>query len=182
MGIRGDFGELNELRRRIRRAASGSLKERVLKAAAAEARTQVALGFRESVDPDGQPWAALKSRRGQILRKTERLANSFTTTVTANGFRVGTNVTYAVFHQQGTKGHKAHTRFQPIGGKGRFKSRKAAGASKKVVKLRQLNFKQGGGALPARRMVPEGELSARWGTAIDKAMADAAKRFFETNQ
>ena len=181
MGIRGDFNELNELHRRVRDAGRGGLKERLLKAAAAEARTQIALEFRGGVDPDGRPWAPLKYRRGQILRKTGRLANSFTSSVTANGFRVGTNVEYAPFHQHGTKGHQAHTRFQPIGGKGRFASRKSRGAGKrKVTKLRQLNFQAGGGAIPARQMVPEGKLTQRWSTAIDRAMASAAKNFFES--
>jgi len=179
MGIRGDFDELNRLKQKVADAARAGLKERVLKAAAAEARTQIALEFRQGVDPDGKPWAPLKFRRGQILRLTGRLANSFTATVTSNGFRVGTNVEYAHFHQQGTKGHKAHTRAQAAGKGGKFISKKAAGKAKSgFVRLTQLNFKQGGGALPKRPMVPEGQLSARWAAAIDKAVDVAVRNFF----
>lgn len=180
MGIRGDFDKLEALRRKIKDAARSGLKERVLKAAAAEARTQVALEFRLGVDPDGNPWAPLKHRSGQILRLTGRLANSFTSVATATGLRVGTNVAYAVFHQKGTGGHKQHTRFQAVGGKGRFVSRKSrANARGKSSKVRALNFKEGGGKIPARPMVPEGRLTARWSAAIDKAMDVAIKNFFQ---
>lgn len=181
MGIRGDFEQLRALKRKV--SDPSAFRERVLKAAAAEARTQIALEFRQSVDPSGQPWAALKHRRGQPLRLTGRLANSFTSEVTAKGFRVGTNVSYAIFHQQGTKGHKAHQRFQAVGKRGRFVSRKSRAAARaKKTAVRLLNFKEGGGVIPKRQMVPEGTLPPRWSAPIDHAMRDAAERFFNSTE
>jgi phage gpG-like protein len=181
VGIRGDFEKLRNLKRKV--GDPGAFRERVLKAAAAEARTQIALEFRQSVDPSGQPWAPLKHRRGQPLRLTGRLANSFTSEVTAKGFRVGTNVSYAVFHQQGTKGHKAHQRFQAVGKKGRFVSRKSrSGSSAKKTSVRMLNFREGGGVIPKRQMIPEGTLPPRWSKPIDTAMRNAAERFFKTTE
>jgi phage virion morphogenesis protein len=105
MGVRGDFEELRRLREQLQAGtgSSGALKARLLKAAAAEARTQVAIGFRDGVDPTGAPWQPLKKRAGKILRKTGRLANSFTARPTDSGFVVGTNTDYATYHQQGTR-------------------------------------------------------------------------------
>ena len=88
------------------------LKQKLLTSAAGEALSLVKRGFREEVAPDGTAWLPLKHRRGMILRKTGRLANSFTSRAVPNGFAVGTNVAYAKYQQDGTRGHKAHTRKQ----------------------------------------------------------------------
>ena len=103
MGVRGDFAQLALLRAKLKDAGGGALKARLLKAAAAEALTQVKLGFRAQQDPSGKPWKPLKSRKGMILRKTSRMANSFTARPTDSGFVIGSNVTYSPFHQDGTR-------------------------------------------------------------------------------
>lgn len=162
MGIRGEFGKLEALRAAIRSAAAGGLRERLLKAAAAEAMAQVQLEFRESVDPTGEPWKPLKYRDGMPLRDTGRLANSFSSRPTATGFVVGTNVSYAAYHQYGTKGRK--------------RSRAQA------VAKRRLNFQAGHGGIPARPMVPVGGLSPRWQVAIEKAVDGAFKKFLSRLQ
>jgi phage gpG-like protein len=148
MSVRGDFAELDRLRRDMDSAA---LKSRLLKAAAAEARTLVALEFRQSVDPAGDPWAPLASRKGQILRKTGRGANSFTARPTDRGFIVGTNVEYMGVHQTGGTTRKP---------KGKRKSRAKVGK------------------IPKREIVPTGGLTPRWKAAIDKATDVAVKNYF----
>jgi phage virion morphogenesis protein len=64
-------------------------------------KTYVQLGFRQSQDPYGRPWAPLKSRKGQPLKDTGRLAASITDQVTDDSVTVGTNVQYAAPHQFG---------------------------------------------------------------------------------
>lgn len=103
MGISfsGDFQKLAVLKRKIDHLFK--LREQIIKGVAAEALAQTQLGFREERDPDGQKWAPLKKRVGQILSLTGRLRRSFHLTVTSGGFRIGTNVKYAKYHQGGTK-------------------------------------------------------------------------------
>lgn len=151
--VRGDFAELARLRQQLKAGATGELKTRLLKAAAAEARTQVQLGFREQVDPSGTAWAPLLHREGMILRKTARMANSFTATPTGTGFSVGTNVKYAEFHQNGSRGRRS----------------KSGRASRGT-----------GAGLPKRQMVPEGQLTPRWSQAIDAAVSVAFRKFFSS--
>src|SRR5207249_12102559 len=65
--------------------------------------TQTQLGFRESRDPYGVPWAPLKLRiGGKPLLHRGRLRSSITKSdVTASGFRLGSNLIYARVHQYG---------------------------------------------------------------------------------
>ena len=103
MTVRAQYtGDLDMLRKLL--TNPDILKQRMLAAAAAEAKRLVQMGFRTETDPDGVHWAPLKGRRGMILRDTGRMANSFTSVPTADGFRVGSNVEYVKFHQEGTKG------------------------------------------------------------------------------
>jgi phage gpG-like protein len=81
-------------------------------AMAATAFTKVQQGFRESVDPSGNPWRELaedtvksrrkgKKKRGpKILIDTGRLRNSISAKSDDQGFKIGTNVEYGVYHQQ----------------------------------------------------------------------------------
>lgn len=160
MGITGDFRELEALHAKVREAARGGLKERLLKAAATAALTEAQLGFRESVDPTGMPWAPLKFRTGKPLRDTGRLANSFTSRPTERGFVVGTNVSYAATHQYGATivpKNRKELRF-----KGRGKGWIFA---KRVV-------------IPARPMVPWPHLSEKWSIAIKKAVDGSFEKYF----
>lgn len=151
MGVRGDFEELAKLRRKMSEPNS-EIKEPLLKAAAAEARTLVAMEFRQSIDPNGDPWQPLAWRKGMPLRKTGRGANSFTARPTDEGFVVGTNVEYMAFHQTGGKTRQAR------GKKSRTKV----------------------GRLPKREIVPSGgRLTARWLLAIEKALTPVARRIFK---
>lgn len=60
------------------------------------------LGFHDSKNPYGEPWAAIRHRVGQPLRDTGRLMNSFTYNVISNqAVEVGTNTVYFTRHQRG---------------------------------------------------------------------------------
>ena len=91
------------------------VKQRLLTACAGEALSLVKRGFRTETDPSGVAWLPLKHRKGVILRLTGRLANSFTSRPLTAGFSVGTNVAYAKYQQEGTRGHsKAYSRKQAV--------------------------------------------------------------------
>lgn len=57
--------------------------------------------FRNSVDPYGQAWAPLRSRKGQALLNTGRLLKSIGYIASSAEVRVGTNLIYAATHNQG---------------------------------------------------------------------------------
>ena len=166
--------EFKRLRKRMQQASRGALKERMLKSAAAEALTQVQLGFRSGIDPYGKPWAKLKFRRGQPLRDTRILQNSFSSRPTSNGFVVGTNREdkIVVTHQEGRTivPKKAPLlAFKVPGkiGKGARRGKPGWVFAKKVV-------------VPARKMVPDkGQLSNRWQRAIDAAVNTSVRNFFK---
>lgn len=181
MGLSGDFAKLAALRARLRAAQSPDMMAGVARVVGEAARTQLALGFRQSVNPYGEPWAPLRRRKGKPLLDTGRLRNSFTYAATADGLRIGTNTKYAPYHQYGTGGRKtAGGRFQPVGPSGRFMSRKAAGVKRgKNVQylwhgVRRLNYSVGSGKIPPRMMLPTADRGL--GTWRDP-MRDAAMRF-----
>ena len=181
MGLTGDFAKLTALRARLRGAATPDMMTGIARVVGETARTQLAMGFRQSVDPYGQPWAKLRRRKGKPLLDTGRLRNSFTYSASPSGLRIGTNVVYAPHHQYGTGGRKsASSRFQPVGPSGRFMSRRAAGVKrgKNVQYLwhgfRRLNYAAGGGKIPARMMLPTADRGlGNW----RDPMRDAATRF-----
>lgn len=172
--------QLKRIAKAVGPSARKELTLRILLAASEEVRTQVQLGFRQSVDPDGKPWAPLVSRKGQILRLTGRLASSFTARPVPPGrVEAGTNVSYAVFHQQGTKGRsKAFSRDQAVDKRGAFTKETGKGKRKATGK-RRLNFRAGGGAIPARRMLPGATLSPQWERALRNAINKSFLRFWK---
>lgn len=187
MGIKGDFAGLARLQAKLKSLASEDTHVRLANVLGAEAITQIQLGFRSSRDPYGVPWAPLKRRSGKPLLDTGRLRSSFSYNARRGSFVVGTNVSYAKFHQHGTAGRsKASQRFQPIDKHGRFASKTRSGrvivGSRKgrglrlargAVSFKSLNFQAGGGAIPQRMMVPEGTMGRIWKAAFDAT----AKRF-----
>jgi phage gpG-like protein len=69
---------------------------------AEEARAQVVESFERGVDPYDRPWLPNRFRGGETLRDTGRLLSSIAPSqVTADGFRLSTNVKYAAIHQYG---------------------------------------------------------------------------------
>lgn len=171
MPLTGDFAKMKKLVVKIGRLADGKLFTSLKKNLAEEALTQVKFGFRESRDPYGNPWAPLKRREGKPLLDTGRLRNSFATANTSTGFRIGSSVSYAGFHQGGTSGHS-----KSEGGRtGRF--------PKKTRKGGQRQLTLGGGGIPARPMVPtedRGGLGPIWSAAFTKAAGETFKKFLKS--
>lgn len=172
MPITGDFAKLEKALMEL-----GALgRPAIVQVAAANIGqafvTEVQLGFRKAVDPYGNPWAPLakkrkrqgKKKRGdKILRDTGRLANSINVSSDGNSAKVGTNVEYAAYHQYGTGGHKASTRVQAVDKSGRFKEKDAFGKRKTgIVGIKLLEFKEGGGKIPARPFLPMDSLPASY--------------------
>jgi phage gpG-like protein len=170
---------------KVTKIASGDLDRKVIKALSEAAVSEVKKGFRESRDPYGTPWRALKYRKGRPLLDKGRMRNSFAAQISELSFRVGTNDKRAPWHQFGTGGRKqASTRIQATRG-GRFIRRSQAKAKGKKgnketgeggvtytsVGIRALNFKAGGGKIPARPMVPTAAfgLGPYWTRAFQRA-------------
>ena len=101
-GVRGAFAQLDAFHRQLAQLAADSFATELNRQLAAEAMTQLQLGFRASRDPYGTAWPALQRRQGNPLLDTGRLRNSFARGgLSARGFAVGTNVVYAATHQFG---------------------------------------------------------------------------------
>lgn len=101
VSIKGDFSKLARLQAKVKSLATDDVRVRFANVMGAEALTQVQLGFRESRDPFGTSWPALKRRIGKPLLDTGRLRASFSYRPGVRGFEIGTNVQYAKFHQYG---------------------------------------------------------------------------------
>ena len=65
--------------------------------------TRVMLRFENSEAPDGSIWEDLKVRDGKPLMNTGRLYQSVVAHVANDSLQVGTNVSYAPYHQFGTE-------------------------------------------------------------------------------
>jgi phage gpG-like protein len=182
VGLRGDFGSLDALRRRIAGLSEPPARLALSKNLAEEARTQVAFSFQRSVDPYGKPWKKLASRVGKPLRDTVRLLNSFSARVFERGFTIATTVFYAAVHQYGAviKAKNPTLRFGSAGTSGQD----MVSAGKPM-----LRFRVGGArprtkgkwvskaqvTVPQRQMVPEGQVGQRWAKAFER-VADAFMR------
>jgi phage gpG-like protein len=93
-------------------------------------------GFDESRDPNGQSWAPLRSRAGKPLVRTGELRQSFGSRANGSEFSIGSQLSFAGFHQEGTR------------------------------------------KMPARPMVPEGELGPEWAQTLETEIDQAMERLF----
>ena len=166
------IGNIEALRSTQFRRAMGA-------AVGAAAHKELVQGFQRGRDPYGHPWKPLKARRGQPLRDTARLQNSFSAQPSERGFQLVTSVAYAGAHQYGAKfparsNVKARTVWQnPRSGK--FVKR-----STKLKQVLEHSYRASYGAreLPRRQMVPEvatGGVGPIWGRAMNHE-ADAVLR------
>jgi len=102
VSVRGEIA-LPQLIKKFDQLASGAILIVVSRNLAEEAIELTKQGFAAEKDPFGSPWAPIKHRKGKILQDTARMKNSFFVgAVGPGGFRFGTNVKYAGFHQTGT--------------------------------------------------------------------------------
>lgn len=102
MGVRGDFSALRSLGHRIKSIDSPQFRDGLARRLIAAALKLWHDGFRYETDPYLNPWRKLKYREGRILQKTGNLRNSARGEPTADGFWFGTDVGYAIFHQEPT--------------------------------------------------------------------------------
>lgn len=86
----------------------------VLSEIAAKFLNRVRLGFRNSKNPDGEPWPHLKHRKGQPLLDTGTLLRSIRFEIKNDQIHMGTGLHYAKYHQFGTQ-HIPKRPFMPSG-------------------------------------------------------------------
>lgn len=104
MAVKGDFAKLARVKKELAAIANKRLHLEVSRQVAHETLTLIADGFRRERDPYLEAWRPLKYRFGRILQDTGRLRNSFTVrNVAASGFRIGSAVVYAAYHQRGNR-------------------------------------------------------------------------------
>lgn len=160
-----DKRALEKLVKQLRAAGSGALYDRMKKRVAAEALTQLQLGFRQSRDPYGKAWPPPEHRSGKPLLDTGRMRNSFTIEITFNGFKLGTKVIYAPVHQYGAtiKAKTAKALRIPFAMQGPAPKgvRGGGGLGTSFVFVKSVT-------IPRRQMVPEGTLGPIWGPAFEK--------------
>ena len=129
--IKGDFSGMHRILSKL--SNMRNLRAAIQKNVAAEALRQVQLGFKTGTDPDGVPWAPLKHRVGQPLRKTGRLNRSFNARPSGQGIAIGTNVVYAQYHQRGTRRMVARRMLPPGPRLGRTWERPVRAAIKATI-------------------------------------------------
>lgn len=123
-------------------------------------KSKVQLGFHNSTDPYGQPWAPLKTRAGAPLRDKGHLMNSFDYRVEGNSVVIGTNLSYARVHQDGAT-------IRPKGGGAKDRLRF-------LVNGRPVFAKEV--TIPPREMLPLNGLPQDWSDDIAGAMVDVIRR------
>ena len=153
-GLKGNWNvELPRLIGQVEQLASKGFRLNLNKRLGLQGLQLVKSGFRSSTAPDGAPWAAVL-RGGKPLRDTGRLGNSFTLDVTSRGFIIGTNVSYAGTHQSGARISAKTAKWLT------FRIGKEWARKKSVV-------------IPARPMLPEGDLPPKWNQAFETVILKA---------
>lgn len=105
MGVRGDFGKLDRFIKSLETLADDRTLTALNKNLAEEALGLIADGFKSQSDPYGAGWKPKKKPDGRaILVRSGRMRASWhVSQVTARSFTVSSSVTYAPFHQGGTR-------------------------------------------------------------------------------
>ena len=170
---------LMALRGRLLALTTPGFRDGLVRKLGADALKLVADGFRRSSDPYGEKWRDLQYRRGKPLLDTGRLRASFAVEPSAGGFRIGTAVAYAGYHQFGTRPHARRGRLAMQNRRGRFISMQARKISRKgfegmerrggfLVRIRDHESK----GIPARPMLPTGArgLPPKWETVFQRSL------------
>lgn len=163
-------GELRALRDRIAAMAKPPFQTRVAQLCAAAAMKKIADGFRESRDQEGHPWLPLASRRGKPLLDTGRLRASYAVEPIAGGFRIGTAVAYAGYHQFGTRPRHVASRAARQNARGRFVGKRA-----RTGYLLRIRAHENRG-IPARPMLPVNGVPPSWSEAFALEINRAVRR------
>lgn len=120
-------------------------------------KARIQQGFQTGTDPEGRPWAPLKSRQGQPLRDKGQLMGSIDYQVEGNSVVVGTNKSYAPVHQFGAviEAKRAKVLRFFVAGRPVF--------AKRVT-------------IPKRPFMPEERLPEAWGADSLEAIAEVVRR------
>lgn len=158
MAVKGDLGALKRLAEKIRKLTTHGFKEELSKALAADAQRLTLLGFRNSVDPYGNPWQPLKHRKGKPLIDTNQMRGSVSAQSTGNGFQLRIGTVYAAVHQYGA--HIApHSRIRGSVMWHNPKTGKLVARSTKLKLVHETKAKPAtfgkGITIPARPMIPD---------------------------
>lgn len=174
MALSGDFSGLERWRRRVSSVARAGFRSELAQVLGATAMKQVADEFRQSRDPYGAPWAALRSRKGKPLLDTGRMAGSVNVQPQADGFLLNIPTSYAPVHQYGAQ-VAPHSR---IGKRTLWHNPKTGRIVARTTRLKlvvESSFSRQtygkGITIPRRQMVPEratGGLGSIWGRAFSR--------------
>jgi phage gpG-like protein len=132
-------------------------------------RNRINLCFKLGIDPWGSPWAALKIRKGQPLRDTRVLQESFSSKPDATGVTVGTNqMPRAAVHQFG-----ATIKPKKVGGRLVFPGPNGALIFAKGVKIPARPF------MPLKKGSDVVALPPDWSAAVTRALRAYFKKTAE---
>src|SRR5688572_7388611 len=103
--IKGDFAKLRRLRKKLGPSGIKQLKRDILENVAEEILGFTKQRFRDERDPYGRRWAPKKKPDGRkvLSGKTSRLKKWQVKKRSLRGFTIAPTVTYAAFHQDGTR-------------------------------------------------------------------------------
>lgn len=174
----GKLTAVEKFNRKLQRFADAT--DAIADGVAEEAMDLIAEGFAGEKDPYGNKWADKVHDDGRsiLVGKTTRLRRGWHVIDGGPGKRsIAPNVEYAIYHQDGTNGRSADsTRVQPINTMGRFLKKSKAAKRKTAVGFRILNFKAGGGKIPARPMIPDSRgVPSHWRTRAKQAANEVIK-------
>jgi phage gpG-like protein len=174
MALSGDFSGLERWRRRVSSVTRAGFRTELAQVLGATAMKQVADEFRQSRDPYGQPWEALKRRKGKPLLNTGRMAASVNVQPAADGFLLNIGASYAPVHQYGAT-VAPHSR---IGRRTLWRNPKTGRIVSRATRLKLVHVSSfsrqtygKGITIPRRQMVPEratGGLGQIWGRAFSR--------------
>ena len=171
--LTGGDAALRELVAKMKKIGGPSAMRVLAGRLAVDARALVAQSFATSTSPDGAAWSPLKTRKGQPLVKSGKLARSIKTRVSSKGVTLYTNVSYAAVHQFGAS---TKSRMQARTRGGRFKSRKAAASQKKgAVRVGRVS----GATIPARPFFPGDSLPSAWRSRFEKTTRELFREMFD---
>lgn len=170
----GNFKALDRWAKKLERAPEAM--DEISLQLAEETIDLIREGIADGVDPYGKPYAPLKLRDGQPLRKTGGMQVWQRKAAGRDGFTVASPKKYAIYHQQGTGLYGPHKKpIVPKGGAAAFRRRSRAalmGTGERVGFGKALRIPTQGGAIfrrsvkgtPKRRMVPDrrGPLPSKW--------------------
>lgn len=175
MSVSGDFAELRRLASRFEQI--GREMPRIASDMGDESLKLNRAAFRAQETPEGESWVNGPYTSSPKLRRSGRLSGSIQAARGALSFGTKVIARYAWYHQTG-----AHLRAAIVGSAGRLRSRSfgpGRGKSGPTRKVRQSGPIRKGrlrGFLPARSIVPNGDVPTRWVPLLTRVAARRIER------